>query len=229
MEAVRRIGLAPNVSSHTPAHQTQIGQQIIAPSNLPISPMQQSVGRTASNHPYLNPAPAQTVITDSSSDAAGDVRGNGSAYNTAPTGIGRSNIDEFGARARGQSIEQPQTFAGVQSGGSVTARPRSSGRGASTGSRPLTVMNFAEDMPEEVKNQNLTQLAARQQHQRNPSLGGSRPSTANKSGWTNAEDEKRMLYERAKAQVEQTQGSVARVQSPPLEVRNALNAAVLSF
>lgn len=170
-------------------------------------------GRTPGNHPYLNPAP--TVVTESSSEAT-ESRTNGN-YGTAPGGYDRK-VDEFGIRTRGASIDQgPQTIGGAPapSGGtgSVAARPRSSGRGMAPAGNRLTVTNFGEDMPEEVRNQNLQQLAAG--HRRNTSGSARTPR-----GFMNAEEEKRMLYERAKAQVEQVQG-VARTQSPPIEVRAA--------
>ncbi|EKM55270.1 uncharacterized protein PHACADRAFT_208784 [Phanerochaete carnosa HHB-10118-sp] len=210
MEAVRRIGLAPNVSSHTQAH---IGQPIIsnaALSQMTLSPLSPGA-RSPNNHPYLSPAP--TAITDSSSEAT-DTRTN-SNFQTAPVVFSR-NVDEFGTRTRGASIDlAPQTIGSTPAPATTTARPRSSGRGMAPAANRLTVTNYGEDMPEEVRNQNLQQLAAAS-HRRNTSLGsGARPQR----GFLNAEEEKRMLYERAKAQVEQVQGT-ARTQSPPIELHS---------
>lgn len=185
-------------------------------------------GRTPNNYPYLNtaPAPAPTTITDTSSDGVTDARQAGN-FNTAPTGYGQP-VDEFGTRLRSTSIDKPagsgidapqvQTIGAMQAisgAGNSFARPRSSGRAAPAGNR-LTVTNFAvEDMPEEVRNQNIAKLAAQARHQRTGSTGS---RTGSRAGWMNAEDEKRMLYEHAKAQVEQVQGG-PRKTSPPLSPR----------
>lgn len=187
--------------------------------------------RQPNTHPYMNPAPiAPTTITDSSSEAATDLTRPNGNYATAPHAYGRAPADEFGARVRGASIDQAgssppqvQTIGGAQTvGGGATARPRSSGRPTAPPAHRLTATNWtADDMPEEVRTQNIARAAeeARQQHRRNTSTG-SRPSTSGpRRGFMGAEEEKRMLYERAKAQVEQVQG-VSRTQSPPLEVRS---------
>lgn len=166
----------------------------------------------------MNPAPP--APTESSSD--------GGNFNTAPAGgvgYGR-NVDEFGARPRGQSIDQRtnpqiQTIGGSQTGGwdsnNTGARPRSSGgRVAAPAANRLTVTNYHNDMPEEVR---AAQLAARS-HARNTSVSSGRPNTAStthRTGFMTAEEEKKVLYERAKAKVEEVQG-VVRTKSPPLEV-----------
>lgn len=52
-------------------------------------------------------------------------------------------------------------------------------------------------------------------HQRNNSAGGSDPTTKKPNrAWPTAEEEKQRLYEQARAQVERTQGGVARVNTP---------------
>lgn len=217
----RRIGLAPNVSSHTPAQQLDMSVTPSKPSALPAT------------HPYLHPtpAPAPTTITESS-DGPSDARPppGGGNFNTAPTNFGRAAVDEFGTRVRATSIDQPgvQTIGGSGIAPATTsgvATPRSPGRATAPTANRLTVTNFAEDMPEEVR-QNMAQMAAQKRHQRQTSASarpsGSASASASasggqRSGWMNAEEEKRMLYERAKAQVEQVQGA-PRAQSPPLEV-----------
>lgn len=212
-----RIGLAPSVSSHVnvvPAASAAIGRPIVEQS---VTFASNSVAKSV-NHPYMNPAPP--APTESSSD--------GGNFNTAPAGgvgYGR-NVDEFGARPRGQSIDQRtnpqiQTIGGSQTGGwdsnNTGARPRSSGgRAAAPAANRLTVTNYHNDMPEEVR---AAQLAARS-HARNTSVSSGRPNTAStthRTGFMTAEEEKKVLYERAKAKVEEVQG-VVRTKSPPLEV-----------
>ncbi|KAI0345231.1 hypothetical protein BDW22DRAFT_1354138 [Trametopsis cervina] len=234
--AVRRIGLASNVSSHGQAQQPlpQLGQHIIPPSNLPLSPAQSSTitspqRQQSANHPYLTPAPAPpaTTITDSS-DATDSIRP-ANNFNTAPAANGISNgyggrADEFG-RARGNSFENEiQTIGGptrpfVED---ATPRPRVRSNTANTANR-LTVTNFADDMPEEVRAQQAQQAAqlAARTHARQTSLTG-RTATAGggSRGWMTAEEEKRRLYESAQAKVEAAhQGNIPRAASPPIEIQ----------
>lgn len=237
-----RIGLASNVASHTHHGQPAVRQiadqsgMTVAPSQpitatLPTSPPPR---QNSTPHPYLNPAPPPTsVITDSSDGATDIVRSPGN-YNTIPAGssAGFSRAtDEFGvSRIRGPSMDQNgpqvQTIGGTQVVAptrpfveGATPRPRSnSGRPGAPAANRLTVTNFADDMPEEVRAQNIAQLAARQ-HTRNASFGARSGTTARSQGWMPAEEEKRRLYETAMAKVEVAhQGNIPRAISPPLEV-----------
>ncbi|THH01654.1 hypothetical protein EW026_g1078 [Hermanssonia centrifuga] len=194
-----------------------------------------------------NPAPAPTTITDSSSEPATEPSRPTGNYNTAPAANGLSSnkhADEFGYnRARGISVDQstgrpqvqtigvsqtssngrPNTAENNNSGSAAVPRPRSSGgRQAVNSVRPLTVANYADDMPEEVQAQIAAAKAAsaaNRTHSRQPSataraaVSGATPRAP---GWLPAEEEKKLLYERAKAQVELVQGSGSGSQSPPI-------------
>lgn len=201
----------------------------------PTSPGSVTNRPVVSNHPYSNPAPPPTSITDSSSEAATDLTRSANHYNTAPQLNGTSNkVDEFGGitnRMRTQSIDQSggmspqvQTIGGPQPprpfAETATARPRSSsGRPGAPPANRLTVTNFGDDMPEEVKAQTAAQLAARS-HTRNASFGTRSGTTSRSTGWMPAEEEKKRLYEQAQAKVELAHGGNIPRAASPLQVRN---------
>ncbi len=228
----------------------QIGKPITDATSKPLSgkaALMASPNRPTFNHPYSNPAPAPTTITDSSSEPATEPSRPTGNYNTAPAANGLSSnkhADEFGYnRARGISVDQstgrpqvqtigvsqtssngrPNTAENNNSGSAAVPRPRSSGgRQAVNSVRPLTVANYADDMPEEVQAQIAAAKAAsaaNRTHSRQPSataraaVSGATPRAP---GWLPAEEEKKLLYERAKAQVELVQGSGSGSQSPPI-------------
>ncbi|KAI0763704.1 hypothetical protein BC629DRAFT_1725846 [Irpex lacteus] len=223
--AVRRIGLASNVASHTPGGQQpapQIGQHIVPPSTIGSSVSSPPPTTIPTSAPLQRPPTANTAHsrTESVTDGPSDiVRPAATSYNTAPALGGLSRVDEFG-RPRAGSIDpepQVQTIGGparpfVESDG-VRLRARSNT--ANTANR-LTVTNFADDMPEEVRQQQQQQLAARS-HARQASLTArAGPVTrAATSGWLTAEEEKKRLYESAQAKVEAAhQGNIPRASSP---------------
>jgi hypothetical protein len=148
-------------------------------------------------------------------DQSTDMNRQGGNYNTAPA-LGLSRVDEFG-RSRGLgSDNEPQ----IQTIGGPTrpfaendlVRPRARSNTANTANR-LTVTNFADDMPEEVRQQ---QMAARS-HSRQTSLNARAgpATTRGNTVWMSAEEEKKRLYESAQAKVEAThQGNIPRPISP---------------
>ncbi|KAJ3551184.1 hypothetical protein NM688_g4857 [Phlebia brevispora] len=236
VEAVKRIGLASNVASHLgPNATTPIippGQPITGPNPAPPAGSKAAMilaAQQRSSHPYLNPTPLPppTTITDSSSEPATESSRQMANFNTAPSTNGYSAklADEFGySRVRGTSIDKytsgtpqvqtigvaPSALARPVTADSTNARPRSAAGRQGTGARTLSVVNYADDMPEEVAAQNAAKAkaAAAARHQRNASLTSRTASTSGatpRNGWASAEDEKKMLYERAKAQVQRVQ------------------------
>lgn len=208
-------------------------QQIAQPINPPLSPTQPAAPNYApGGRPSISSAQALA-----STGGVGKVDPTAGKYNTAPNGYGagysKSAADEFGGIGGGVNAPQAQTMSGAQigatskgyandslpnntisSGSGVTPRPRSSGRGTAASANRLTVANFGDDMPEEAAAQAASLVAARSHARqtsltaRNPSVGGSQPSKSNpNSNWMTAEDEKKILYERAVAGVERVQGA----------------------
>ncbi|KAF7799583.1 hypothetical protein EIP86_010820 [Pleurotus ostreatoroseus] len=235
VEAIKRIGLAFNVSSHTaPSAATavaQIGRPIASPNPQPPPGSKAALIAAAAQAttPYMHPTPAPppTTITDNSSEPA--TESSRVVFNTAPVNGYVSNklADELGyTRKRGASIEkytpispQAQTVGASSSARPFAAelaspRPRSAAGRQGAGQRTLSVVNYADDMPEEVAARNAAnaQAAAAARHQRNTSLSARQ---APKTDWMSAEEEKKRLYESAKASVDRVQGSASTLQSPP--------------
>ncbi|KAI0705881.1 hypothetical protein BC835DRAFT_1403695 [Cytidiella melzeri] len=213
--AVRRIGLASNVSSHTPgAQQQQLAQHIISPSTIGASLNQPNVTPSPQRQPIGNgyPVAAPASSTTTESITTPEVTRN---YNTAPTIGGLSRVDEFGRTYGASSDNEPQiqTIGGPArpfvEGETPRARARSNT--ANTANR-LTVTNFVDnDMPDEVRQQ----IAART-HSRQGSFTGRAART--NGAWISAEEEKKRLYENAQAKVEAAhQGNIPRAMSPEVE------------
>ena len=231
----RRIGLASNVSSHTPggAQQptAQLSQHIIPPSTIgsSVSSPPPSTVVFSSQRPQTANSIAHTrtdSITDGSSDTA---RLGNPSFNTSPALGGLSRVDEFG-RPRGDStgtdnntneLKQIQTIGGPTrpSVDSEGVRLRARSNTANTVNR-LTVTNFADDMPEEVKQQQAQQqqqIAARTHARQASFTPRTGPAAARSTGWLTAEEEKKRLYENAQAKVEAAhQGNIPRASSPPV-------------
>lgn len=165
----------------------------------------------------------------------------GSQFNTAPSssanGYGyKTPADEMGFAKPSyntvsgqQSTPAPPSVSGQSSSyfpersGSASGRPGSAGQGASGSSSGIpartnvnsrfNVTNFADDIPEESPTS-----AIRANQMIPPPVAAPAPVTAQKA-WISAEEEKRQLYERAKAQVDRVQGggvsSSPQQSSPP--------------
>ncbi|KAK7693938.1 hypothetical protein QCA50_003512 [Cerrena zonata] len=236
VEAVKRIGLAPNVASHLPG-------AIIAPP----PPTTMAIDRPSFSpqaHPYASPTSEISGITGSINDTISTAR-----FATSPSSGGYGGrVNEWGVTT---TANEPQTISGSQVGptsgmqsiseassSSGTAmqsttfppaqsstgsqvRPRSSGR--ATTSRPLTVANYNENNPEEADQaQQAAQVVAnarshaRQQSLQARAIANNVATASSRNQWISAEDEKKRLYENAVAQVEKTQEVVCRGPNAPV-------------
>ncbi|KAH8107088.1 hypothetical protein BXZ70DRAFT_1003970 [Cristinia sonorae] len=231
VEAVRRIGLAPNVQSQSQALQGQpalqigtpaIGQQIRPGDGQPRPSLTVNAPTTMSN--TLNDRPS-TANTDSDNISA--VR-----FNTAPGVMNgansafRSQADEFGFQgSRTNEVLQIGGAPASSSNGRPVPSETSSGSGAlprpgtgnASAANRLTVTNFDDEEEVVVPQVNTSSTRG---HQRQPSLttrpsasaGGAAQTPSSKPAWLTAEEEKKRLYERAVADVERVQG----LASPPV-------------
>ncbi|KAL4266005.1 Arrestin C-terminal-like domain-containing protein [Pleurotus pulmonarius] len=126
---------------------------------------------------------------------------------------GRVNQPMNGSRSsmyQGDDLSGPSNMAAQAnniSGPGTGRRPQSARSGQNV--NRLTITNA---MPSEIPDGDDNTY-----HQRNNSAGGSDPTKKKPNrAWPTAEEEKQRLYEQARAQVERTQGGVARVNTPPL-------------
>ncbi|KAF9651525.1 hypothetical protein BDM02DRAFT_3184525 [Thelephora ganbajun] len=197
LEAARRIGPVPNLSL-VPGQQAQ-------------------------------PQPTQPVLTSTAYNRrpSEEPQDKSSQFNTAPTqptngyvANGGFKADEFGYGVGGSTYNTvsggtfpkstvPSRYVDPRTGGSDGGRPGSSGGGrpGSSGNRPgssggrnrLLVANMGDDIPEESP-VNLNPVS--------PPQPASPPpfSPQQQQRWLTAEEEKKRLYERAVARVEQVQG-----------------------
>ncbi|KAG5635000.1 hypothetical protein H0H81_012763 [Sphagnurus paluster] len=204
----------PVVISNWPRHVSETAISRIGPtptlSLLPISPTQHTI--TRSENPPQRPPIASTLPI--ARDGHGMGRdSNAGAYNTLPAhanGHKLAKVDEMGGYAY-SARQVPQTSISAGSNHlPEDHRPRTSPTSpTSFGRRPnsaggpsanrLTIINAQPDeIPEPEPD-------TRQR------AGGS----SSQGPWLSAEDEKKRLYEAARAKVERVQGSVARVVTPP--------------
>ncbi|KAG1756845.1 uncharacterized protein EDB91DRAFT_1262397 [Suillus paluster] len=218
-EAIRRIGIAPSLCMTTPSS--------TAPT-VPITP---------------RPLTSHSQTSDYNSSAHGHGRtplsppASSIQYNTAPgaqNGDGQRDdleVDEVGALKSRQSrmpgtVDHPgyglsahNSMGSIQEDDAVNVRPvagsgrrrRGSAVAAGTQNR-LTITNISDRDAEVREAVEEAQMAARQPQPTTPPMRGQR-------SWISAEEEKRKLYESAKAKVEKVQGSSAmtpeRSESPP--------------
>ncbi|KDQ61292.1 hypothetical protein JAAARDRAFT_55964 [Jaapia argillacea MUCL 33604] len=240
-EAIRRIGPAMGLSLlQAPTIPTQIAQrpdfnpQATMPSRDPQRP---DLGRpyntmpngpiarppsssngvdefgampSRTNMPVASPAPAPSAsMSAKEREAYGDRGANGMGYD--PSNSSRMSY--------GVGVGGGNTGLGPATPSEPTTpsrRPRSSG-GAPTNRFTVTNMN-ENDMPpiSERSQQNLALPGAAGGSNVGGAGGSGVGGGAGKSKWMSAEEEKRQLYERARAQAEQVQGPVAaRESSPP--------------
>ncbi|KAG0707826.1 hypothetical protein DFH29DRAFT_599883 [Suillus ampliporus] len=217
-EAIRRIGIAPSLCMTTPSS--------TAPT-VPITPRpltgnsQTSDYNSAQGHGRTPLSPPASSIQ----------------YNTAPNAQNGDNqrddleVDELGALKSHQSrvpgtVDHPgyglsaqNSMGSIQEDGAANVRPvggsgrrrRGSAVAAGTQNR-LTITNISDRDAEVREAVEQAQMAARQQQPTTPPMRGQR-------AWLSAEEEKRKLYESAKAKVEKVQGSAAttpqRSETPP--------------
>ncbi|KAG2106804.1 uncharacterized protein F5147DRAFT_224927 [Suillus discolor] len=202
-EAVRRIGVAPSLCM-TPS----------------------STASTA----LARPLTANSQISDYNSSAQGHGRTpltppvSSIKYNTTPNAHNGDiqyddlEVDEIGALQSHQSrvpgtIDHPGysssaqiPMGSIQEDSALVVRPvggsgrRRRGSAAAGTQNRLTITNISDRDAEVREAVEQAQLAARQQQSTTPSIRGQR-------SWLSAEEEKRKLYESARAKVEQVQGS----------------------
>ncbi|THV08478.1 hypothetical protein K435DRAFT_740600 [Dendrothele bispora CBS 962.96] len=181
-EAIRRIGAAPSLS--------------LVPGNTAQPP---------STSMHIEPAPGRGTSRPSETQTFGGV-GSQPDYSRPTTANNTfaassrldnsSRVDEFGSKlTKATSIDD---FTTKSSSTDAVRRPGSAGTSATNNASKFTVANAqSSEVP-------------RGGHGRRPSAGasGNTSTTANRA-WPSAEEEKQMLYERAKAQVEKVQGAAA--------------------
>ncbi|TCD67039.1 hypothetical protein EIP91_000601 [Steccherinum ochraceum] len=198
VEAVRRIGMAPNVQSQSVQGQpaVQIGSPI-AQIGQPIMPAAQVQAVSAAGQPrpsVTGPHPFSSLnerpgTANSETTTAG-------RFNTAPINgnVHRNTADEFGfhnsrgtndvlqigssalsssVNSRPVASDTSSTSGGHTNTTGAGLRSRPSDRGAAApATNRLTVTNFGDDMPEEAASQAaaLTAAASARAHQRQASL-----------------------------------------------------------
>ncbi|KAG1827381.1 uncharacterized protein BJ212DRAFT_1474530 [Suillus subaureus] len=203
-EAVRRIGVAPSLCM-TPASTAATVPARPLTGNSQISDYNSS----AQGH-------GRTVLTPLTSTIK---------YNTTPNAQNGDNqhddleVDEVGALQSHQprvpgTIDHPGygssaqiPMGSIQEDSALAVRPvggsgrRRRGSAAASGTQNrLTITNISDRDAEVREAVEQAQMAARQQHPTTPPMRGQR-------SWLSAEEEKRKLYESARAKVEQVQGS----------------------
>ncbi|KAI0797479.1 hypothetical protein C8Q75DRAFT_2414 [Abortiporus biennis] len=210
IEAVRRIGIAPNVANPQQSHSSQTQQQ---PQNVTSPTTTFSVTSntsTTTSRPSISNHPISTGSTSLNGSADASRK-----FSTAPLnalGGYRSGVDEFGFdRARAVEREQIQTIGGTQVGGTASIQAYTD-NSSSSGARPRS--SSGREHPEEA----AAQQAASNTHVRQSSLqtrpsvtatatNTTTPKPSNTNKWASAEEEKRKLYETAVAKVEQAQAA----------------------
>lgn len=207
-EAIRRIGVAPSLCMTTPS------------SNAPTGPTP------------TRPLTGNSQTSDYNSSAQGHGRNpltppaSSIQYNTAPSAQNGDNqhddleVDELGALQSRQSrvpgtvdhpgygLPAPNPMGSIQEHSAAAARPvggsgrrrRGSATAVGTQNR-FTITNISDRDAEVREAVEQAQMAARQQQPTSPTRG--------QRGWLTAEEEKKKLYESARAKVEQVQGSAA--------------------
>ncbi|KAH9930769.1 uncharacterized protein B0H18DRAFT_1116880 [Fomitopsis serialis] len=249
IEAMRRIGLAPNVS--TPGRPAPAASAVTSSSASSVPLIGQPIIKN-----QARPSTAQS--TDSQVDVVIS-RPSVGQYNTAPAERSNGNAvagkpDEFGVTAKAvakdqesnvNSPERSQSYGAQTIGGTpglggsgsgsglgriapyasettAFARPRAGS--AKAGSQRFTVTNLNEA---ELAEHRAAERASASRAQ-GSTAAAERPSTASsqnttRSRWLTAEEEKRRLYERAVANVERVQGvPVPRPLSPVGSVQDSV-------
>ncbi|OJA13603.1 hypothetical protein AZE42_02737, partial [Rhizopogon vesiculosus] len=209
-EAVRRIGVAPSLCMVTPSS--------TAPT-VPIPPrpltgnsqMESDYNSSTHGHGRTPLSPPATSIQ----------------YKSSPSAQNDDSLeaDELGALQGHQSrtpgtvdhpgyISSPNSMGSIQEDGTGTARPvagpgrRRRGSATATGTQNrLTITNIS-DLDAEVRE------AVEQEQLATRLAQPTTPSTRNQRSWLSAEEEKKKLYENARARVERVQGSAAMTSQP---------------
>ncbi|KZT71245.1 hypothetical protein DAEQUDRAFT_763856 [Daedalea quercina L-15889] len=227
LEAMRRIGLAPNVS-------------------IPGATLSSSTTSASSSPPLIGQPIVKNQArpdTSKSSNSQVDIvigRPSVGQYNTAPAersnGNAASKPDEFGVRTEQESNvssqERSEPYAAQTIGGTpglggsssgsgpgrvapyaneTTAFPRPRAASTRATSQRLTVTNLNEAELAEHKAAERANAASNRSQGSSTAVAATRPSTAPKpntsrSRWETAEEEKRRLYETAVKNVEIVQG-----------------------
>ncbi|KII88269.1 hypothetical protein PLICRDRAFT_618065 [Plicaturopsis crispa FD-325 SS-3] len=210
IEAIRRIGTAPSLSLHTgPGHSRQ--------SSAATSELQRP---TTANSRTGGAGPGPSDMYSIPESAAPP-----RPYNTAPNAQrgaytnGPGRVDEFGysgaaAAGYGRPPQSAQTVGSRPNGQAAIGRPIDPRRpGSMAANQRFTVTNFDEmDLPRDDDSEGHGQGSSSVQARAPPS-----PPKQQNQQWLSAEEEKRRLYESARAKVERVQGGVLsdRSDSPP--------------
>lgn len=202
-EAIRRIGVAPSLCM-TPSSvaSTVPARPLTSNSQTSDYNSAQGHGRTPLIPPTssikYNTAPNAQNDNDQHDDLEVDEVGALQSHQSRVPGT----IDHPGYNSSAQipmgSIQENSTLVVRPVGGS-SRRRRGSATAAGTQNR-LTITNISDRDAEVREAVEQAQIAARQQQPTTPPMRGQR-------SWLSAEDEKRKLYESARAKVEQVQGS----------------------
>ncbi|KAH7921057.1 hypothetical protein BV22DRAFT_756639 [Leucogyrophana mollusca] len=211
-EAIRRIGVAPNLCITSPGSTAPT-----VPVTRPLTGNSHAPSNSTStvdynfSHGMPNPEPSRPAVTALSS----------TQFNTAPTtfsGERDLEVDELGELGFGRqnrvpagtidhpgfaSSAQPQRVPSVEGAG-ATPRPGSGRRRrpSATGSQNrFTITNISENDAE------LREAQAANQRAGGGNLTPPSGGRSQRPPWPTAEDEKTRLYESAKAKAEKVQGS----------------------
>ncbi|KAG1731948.1 hypothetical protein EDB19DRAFT_1912328 [Suillus lakei] len=211
-EAIRRIGVAPSLC-------------MTLSSTAPTIPTRPLTGNSqTSDYNSSAQGHGRTPLTPPTTSIK---------YNTAPNAQNGDNqhddieVDEVGALQKhqsrvpgtvdhpgyGSSVQNP--MGSIQEDRAATVRPiggsgrrrRGSATAAGTQNR-LTITNISDRDGEVREAVEQAQIAARQQQSTTTTTTATPPMRGQRS-WLSAEEEKRKLYESARAKVEQVQGSAA--------------------
>lgn len=211
----RRIGLAPSLSlapanGAPPQTSPPLTSTSIPPNLTPAASPNVEKPEPWMPTAYASPSRSQSAMAVppmKQTDHGFNRAASATAYNTMPAPQPNGNpalADEFGGYSNGPKVgaatvtgygqtashsvpQNPITRPGTAT--SVTSsgrRPRSAGNGANR----LTVANYGDDGP------------------------GSDTGGSSHTPWPTAEEEKRRLYEKARAEAERVQSSVARGENP---------------
>lgn len=209
------------------------GLSLIPVSNIPLDPHHNvsQAPNTYSGRPTPNQQPEMSLGRPGLAATFGPTSTQASNFSSA-----LRPIDEFGRAGppittietqsmKPGRINQPidvsrsSMYQGDDfSGSSNTGSQANNTSGPGTGRRPQSArsgqnanrLTITNAMPSEIPDGDDNS-----HHQRNNSAGGSDPTKKKPNrAWPTAEEEKQRLYEQARAQVERTQGGVARVNTP---------------
>lgn len=236
VEAMRRIGVAPNVAVHghaTPETAVAIGKPIVSASilnkNMAASDADVAIGRPSTDKFSTAPSKKTSVPTGlNKPDEFGVSRVVETVHAKSVDGTPSVTSSTDQSSGYVQTIGGPQGIASASSSGGARiapyadettafARPRASSARAQSGRLTITNHNEAE-LAEHAQAQAKAQAQAIRSQ-------SNRPSTAQTVGgsssrrWVSAEEEKRRLYETAIANVERVQG--VRPRSPPSDQSEA--------